>query len=460
VHKKCYLTIAGLLLFCVVIILPPLIHGYIYPNIGDDVSAHLQVFDKIQQGNPDKEMILSYRVVGYPIVWLSNLTNIDLDVLYLWFNYIVLILIGLTIFFVFWRLISLKAGWLALLVTLFCSQSVFFQFYYGQLYNAINLALIFPLLMFFSVRYLTQGKTYQLILAFVFGAIFGAFHASGIYLPVIAGGSLFVYIIYQFIKKKTYNKRVIIFGGSMVILPVIAFLLSMTNTGDLFNSALHSVETAVRFPIIPYLWDIVSPTVLILVGFLLLFNSTVKDNINSQGKVLLIILLCAIGILAIVTFIPLSVDPFRQALDLSTLIALLVAILVSFVDFKKMGWLTIGIVSIVIAFGLFHNLPTWFSYNSAISNADKEAIEYMNTQDIKQYNCSPQVAYWIYSRFTDAEFGRYSTDFIVVRNIPMTPRSDPENYWHDGFGIEPDENYKLLKTFKDNRVTIDLYGKR
>jgi hypothetical protein len=70
------------------------------------------------------------------------------------------------------------------------------------------------------------------------------------------------------------------------------------------------------------------------------------------------------------------------------------------------------------------------------------------------------VAYWIYSRFTEAEFGRYSTDFIVVRNIPMTPRSDPKNYWHDGFGIEPDESYDLIKTFKDNRVTIELYAKR
>jgi len=41
--------------------------------------------------------------------------------------------------------------------------------------------------------------------------------------------------------------------------------------------------------------------------------------------------------------------------------------------------------------------------------------------------------------------------FIVVRNIPMTPRSDPKNYWYDGFGMQPDDNYILLKSFESGK---------
>ncbi len=59
------ITIFGLLLFCVIVILPPLIHGYIYPTVGDDTAAHLAIFDRIKAGTYGSvPMILSCGVIG------------------------------------------------------------------------------------------------------------------------------------------------------------------------------------------------------------------------------------------------------------------------------------------------------------------------------------------------------------------------------------------------------------
>jgi hypothetical protein len=120
----------------------------------------------------------------------------------------------------------------------------------------------------------------------------------------------------------------------------------------------------------------------------------------------------------------------------------------------------VGLVLVLaIGFGLWHNLPTWFDYNSAVRPADREAITYMNTLDIDEYNCSPQVAYWIYDRFVEAKYSVNASGLLIVRSLPMTPRSDPKNKWYGGHGIYPDDGYALLKTFKDGKVTVKVYEK-
>ncbi len=454
------ITIFGLLLFCVIVILPPLIHGYIYPTVGDDTAAHLAIFDRIKAGTyGNVPMILSYRVIGYPLAWVSNWSGLSVDVLFLWFNYIALILIGLTIYIVVARLIDKKAGWLALVVTLFGAQGILFQFYYGQVFNAINMGIILPLLLFFSVRYLTQGRVYQFILAILFGVLFGAFHTSGVYLPFVAGLTTVVYLVYRLFKRARVNLRVVSLGGSLVFLSAIAFLVSITNVDDLWNAVFHQLNLTLSVPITSFLMGIVSPTVLVMLAFVVVFLKDILKNISFEGKMLAVILLCMSVVLAVAAFAKLSLDPFRQALDLSTVLALLAVVLVGAIAWKPKNQVIMVVLLLAVGFGLYHNLPTWFSYNSAISKADKEAIAYVNTLNRVSYNTSPEVAFWIYDRFTEAKYSENAMGILIVRNIAMTPRSDPKNKWFQEHGVSPDKDYRLLESFKEGKTIVEVYEK-
>ena len=197
------LTIIGLSLFCAVVFLPPLIHGYVYPNIGDDTAGHLAIFDKMQGGTIRPQMLyLGYVIVGYPLVFVSSLVGADINILFLWFNFVALAGVGLTVYFVISGLVDRLTGWLALLIVLFSAQGILFQFYFGQLFNLINVGIILPLLLLLVVKYLEQGKWYQLILLSLFSGLFGSFHTSGVYLPVIVGFTLVGYVMYCLLRKK------------------------------------------------------------------------------------------------------------------------------------------------------------------------------------------------------------------------------------------------------------------
>jgi hypothetical protein len=454
------LTALGLALFCIIIILPPLIHGYIYPNVGDDTASHLQVLDMMKRGDPiSSQFAISYKVVGYPLFWIGDLTGWSMDALFLWFNYAALALIGLTIYLVMSRLAGRRAGWLSLVITLFCAQGILFQFYYGQIFNAINMGAILPLLLFFTVRYLREGRVYQFALALLIGVLFGSFHTSGIYLPFVAGFATAVYLAWCLLKRRRIQVRFVSLGGSLVALPAIAFVLLVPGVWDLVHGVMRNIGLVMAVPAGNYLMGIVSSTVLVLLSFIIVFFRDILRNIFGESKILAALLCCVAVVLAVSAFAKLSLDPFRQALDLATVLALLVSVLVVSFGWTRKRELVGLVLVLAIGFGLWHNLPTWFDYNSAVRPADREAITYMNTLDIDEYNCSPQVAYWIYDRFVEAKYSVNASGLLIVRSLPMTPRSDPKNKWYGGHGIYPDDGYALLKTFKDGKVTVKVYEK-
>ena len=69
-------TIVGLVLFVVIVIAPPLMYGYIYPNIGDDSAEHLNKIDEmIKMAN-----LTIMRIIHWSLVQLQSLPlKLDID---------------------------------------------------------------------------------------------------------------------------------------------------------------------------------------------------------------------------------------------------------------------------------------------------------------------------------------------------------------------------------------------
>ncbi len=480
--KSKIITILCLLLFCVIVFLPPIIHGYVYPNVGDDSTAHLKNLDMIQSGGGLEVPYIGSIIVGYPIVWISNLTNIGIDPLFLWFSYVALALVGITLYVVMSRLVNKQAGWFALALTIFSAQGILFQFYYGQLFNLINIGIILPWLIYFVVKYLTDKRAYQLVLVIIFAGLFGTFHTCGIYLPFIAGLTTVAYVTYHSFIWRKVQIRGVVLGGSIVVLSVIGVMVLDPFTPmkvSYIGGIVASFGKGIAVPVENYLLGIVSPMILAILIFTCVFPKDILKNIRSETKGLFTILLCIAVLLIIVTFAKLSLDAWRQALDLATILACLAAISVGLLMERWKNKFVTIILVLIVSMGLFRNVPDWFDYNSAIRPADEQAIAYANTLDYESFVCSAEVAPWIYERFMEAEYikvepwtySRYlgvradyigddDSDLLIARSKPMTPRSDVNNIYYNGHGIIRDESFELTKTFRDSQVEVYVYERR
>lgn len=463
-----YGTIIGLICFAMVILIPPLIYGYVYPNIGDDSAEHLNhltdmvVYDYQPFGN----VYTGYLFVAYPIKWLHQQFGWDVDTMFLWTNYIALILVGVVLYSVFSKLVDRKTGWLALLVALFCSQGLLFQFYYGVLFNMINMGIILPLLLFFIVRYIVERKRRDLTLAILFVLLFSMFHASGIYLPVFILGLATVYVIYCKYKRRKTEWKLVGLGLAGGILSVIALNFFIPEFRHLTSSG-FVVQTVnnLSVPIMDYLWSIVSVSVffllLIFVPLAIERKFDLSQKIKTEPKVLMVMLGLFGVILAVPTFTKMTLDPWRQALDLATILSLLTTVLASTILLIDKRYILTGVIALLVTLGVCYNLTTWFGYNSAITEVDKRAIEYVNTLDGETYNCSTTIAPWIYNRFLKQGYTDKESSLLIVRNLPMTPRSTEGNIWYkEPIQVYyPDETYDKAEVFRGEETTVVVYQK-
>jgi hypothetical protein len=112
--------------------------------------------------------------------------------------------------------------------------------------------------------------------------------------------------------------------------------------------------------------------------------------------------------------------------------------------------------------------------NSAVKEADKEAIAYLNSSIGQNYTADPNVSEDIYNLFVNKYFvDDVGADYVVVRTVPMTPMSDPDSFYFNNQDRTPkvdymsDYGYKLLKEYDNGEkdrltgasIVVQVYGK-
>lgn len=212
-------------LLSVVIILPPIVHGYIYPTGGDDTAYHLAVIQKITPTQPvvTGTIYAGQWIVGYPIKLLEFVFHVPITTSFLWFNYLALIGIVLTSYFVFSKLVSRVTGIIAALVSfLFSTNVALFQS--GAIYDIVNLGIIFPWMLYFTITAIKEKSWKRGVIALLLADLFAVFHANGVYLLVIP--LIFALVAWQ--RKRLLDKAVlslIIMGVLVIALFIVAFIV-------------------------------------------------------------------------------------------------------------------------------------------------------------------------------------------------------------------------------------------
>ena len=431
-----WLVAISLAVYSLIVMLPPVIYKYIYPVSGDDSATHMNF---IKHANLLHQLYFGY-VVGYPMKWISPIININTS--FFWFNFIVLLGVGYSIYFVLSKLVNWKAGLFGLALILI-ANGIWTEYYYGEIFNVLNMGILLPFLIYFAVRWIEQRKLYQLILMFMFGISFALCHTSGVYLFPTVGLLLVSYAGYSIYKKRKIDKQLLNVGLLLFLISsVCAFWLYKKTIAEwswVFQSSGRLSSS--------YMLQALSPITVALFALAIFYNARLNN--------LALKILTAMAIVLCIAFI-ISPHSDKQFYDFVTIFSLITACLLSVVS-KKMA--QYAIVILIVA-GIGFNVQNWIGYHSAVKVADKEAIEYLNTLNEETYSCNSNVENAIYSNYIKEQYVANGGEVLITRNSPQTLNSDSTSMAYVPHGTESTQGYQMIKSFNSQNVEVDIWSKQ
>ena len=455
--KKLYLAII-LIVFAAIIFIPPIVKDYSYPTLGQDTAWHLIVFDGIKIGQPIPSYIeysgqvryFSYYIIGYPLDILHNTSGLSKDVLFLWFNYVTLFAMGLSLFFIFSKLFNIYVGMIALVIPIFTSYSTLLLYYSGAIFNVISIGILLPFICYFVVKSLTTGEKRYWVGSIIAGLIFAVFHSTGIYLPFFVIAGVIAYILYRKKTKQNINKWFVI--SSVLFIAVIGVLFVVANPlgMSLKNDGVYGFS--LLWKTFSYYMSVMLFAV-IVISAIYLFSRR-KQVTKEEWIALLVFVLPAVMMLPEILF-GISPQPFRQGLDCAIMVSFVSVILIGIaIRLDKSRFIT-AVVLVLVLYGSYSNVSNWLTgYNSALEKVDMEAIEYVNNLNVgNDYSCSYNIDHIIYGRYMKKQYTPENGGILVMRNKAMTssgvmPIKD----------IEVPSNITLIKEFVDGETEIKVYA--
>lgn len=270
-----------LVAFSAIVMLPPVLHGYIYPTIGDDAAVHLDTFQRLDQygyGHTDINYF-GQIIVGYPLIWLP----FDITVSWLWFNYVALLFAALSFFYITTRLVDVRAGLVALVLPAFAFGGILFQWYSGTIFNIINMTImlwcVYHALRVMEKLSIARGFTLVLLAVLAY-----YFHHSGVYLIVMLPATVLAHLFLNRMEHKYLAVLVVSAAGLFIVsltslspYPFRQHLDSMT-MGGLAVSAAAGIILGEKKPV--YSWIVAGLVVMVSISpvyhWLADYNSAVK----------------------------------------------------------------------------------------------------------------------------------------------------------------------------------------
>lgn len=422
-----------LLTYSLIIILPALVHGYIYPTNGTDTAMHLSI---LKSGNYWNQLYYAYVIVGYPLKIFGNW-----NVSFFWFNIVALVLVGYSFYFVLSRLVNWKAGLLGLGMLLLIG-GIWSEYQFGEIFNVINIGIIFMWLLYFSVQWYRQRKSYQIVIIALLAILFGIFHSSGVYLLPLSIALSLLYLGRNLYKKYKVERSVLGLLSIVVVISTLTTCLIAFRTLHI-SSAEGWMQ---RIPILHWtiMLTVISPITLVVLGVLLV--SRFRINLS------LVILYVFAAILLVLSF-GASPYPDRNYYDLVTVVGLIVACLLGMALERKKDTLSYMMVALIV-FGIIIGLPTnWFTYHSSIELPDKQAIEYLNTLDARTFSCNLDVNLDIYGNYIKEGYVENGGDIIIERNREM----GGQLIYHDLSLSDYIDGYQLTHVFQEGKVNVEIF---
>lgn len=421
--KKRYVILIALVAYTAIIFLPPLMHGYVYPNNGDDTAFHLLYFKSIASGEKLPSMYFGRDMVGFPLVWFSGLTGISVNTLFLWFNFAVLWLVGVSAFLLVTTLIDWKVGLLAMPVVVFCVPSTLGLFDAGAIFDLATVGVILPLLLLCGVKLVSTRKWQWVAPTVALAFLLFTFHTM---------------VVWELLMGSAEATPSAVGSIPQIIAP---------------TSAVEPSPPAYEFFVVLLGYAVALLLVIAVAGLL---QKPKRLQLNKESRILFAGFLLLIAIMSVLSFTDLVSWAQRIAIDLAIVVTLFALCLLGTVVRRARKKLVMLAICVFVVGGSIPLLATYLQYNSAVKSVDIEAIGYVNRLPYDNYSCSPEIAPWIYSCYLDKEYAEGELPYIE-RNQPMTSKTSPDTRYYWWMGMErPNHSLDNAVKFTDGEVEIDV----
>lgn len=427
-----------------ILILPPIMYQYPYPNFSDDTPCYLQVVEKVADGDLTEQdtyiffeqhslgsfWTYHYRYAAPATVGLiARIFNSDPYWTFYIFHYLSLILIAFCVYFFCSKVFNKTAGILSLFLVLLGTPSLLRFFLFGSIFNLVNL-LVFGLMGCLALIYFIKTKRpYYAVCSIALFAISLLYHSStGIEIIASVSFFLFCYGVYKAFKKNWKDlKSVVIY--SVFFAAIIALLYDLAPEAQVL---VHNVLTsksitslaATQSPFTLSGFVIADVNfVLLLIGAMSVGYIFVKRKILSDLNRIGVAVIGAFIILIGTTMITGSAEPSRSGQDMSIFFAILLTgalgLTLHNLKHKIRSKKDIVLGGVLVVCLTIPCMMGWFTYNSAIRPIDQKAIDFINATN-GSYDISTQIQYRIYDLFIENELKPSNGDYIIYRNQAMT----------------------------------------
>lgn len=349
-------------LIAVLGMIPVLLREMVYPSAGGDSLIHLRRIGTIGAEHTET-LYFGQALVGYPMRWISDWTGASLEVLFLWFSFIMMATVGVVLYIVISSLVNRTAGLAVVLLAMFCSMGIMVLFHTGTIFNIINMWIILPIALYFVVMWTIHRGWQNALAAILFCTLFSVFHPTGTLLPP----TLALFFSAMMLSKHMKKHKLLTFGSILVILTAIAAIycfwlpgkeIKIISTQQLGIASNSWAALALKDFIIDHLR--ITTLMILAVSIGLIAWKRKVFGIRRETKLFIAMLLCLIAILVPLTFTGIHPDPRRGGIDLATMVAILTACLVGVIwhNNRNMGY---GLLSVALI-GAIPTLVLWFNY--------------------------------------------------------------------------------------------------
>ena len=378
-----YLT---LLIYSAIIMIPYLTKNHIYNNIigynepRSDFRDYTALIGTWANGETIINTLYPARIiVGYPMMLINKFSGINMDILYITFYFLGLVATGIAIFFIVSNICNEKAGWLALLISIFCTTGILAMFSYGMIMSILNVYVFLLTAILLAIKWLVNNKKRYLVLSLITFGIFSLFHLTSLYLPYLIGTIMLVVAIVWLVKRVNVTRPIIlllvVMGLNLIIshysfpqgtdlnkmiLTNITVVTSevVTNGATPIENIIHVSHSPLGITFFIFNYLSVATIGLATLAIIGLIKYRKSISLGKETKLFLIVLASLALILGIGTFSPLAPEPIRAATDFATVLAITIAIGLTLVLKRSPMWYK-GIAFMVLALGITNNLTTW-----------------------------------------------------------------------------------------------------
>lgn len=309
----------AVIIFAMLIFLPPIIHGEQLGIINNDTAGHLRYFDKIERGDLDV-LYPSQIVVGKVLIWLKDSFGLSIQTSFMYYNYLTLLLSGLLVSLLVKTVTKhIGASIIALFLATFGLGSTMHLFWSGTTFNISEVLIWFPLA--FIILYYLRGDYSKRTKA----------------LLSIAGIADILILVFwhpsMSIRSVEYFTPAMNYGG-------VAYSESVINP---FDAVIHFLGIA-------------------NLGIIFICSLS-KPNMDSRQRLIglcLVTVFCGLFVLSSYSFTPFS---SRLSINAFLVLGIYLCLLIGYV-LNKVGWKTKAAIYGLAALSIIPNLINWFVMTS------------------------------------------------------------------------------------------------